>query len=111
MLVDLSQAVGGYLHSVFIETLDGWVVLGFIGQILFTMRFLVQWIASEKAGKSVIPLSFWFYSIGGAVLLFVYAVYRKDPVFILGQGLGIFIYFRNLTLISRERRAEQKASA
>jgi lipid-A-disaccharide synthase-like uncharacterized protein len=104
MLVDLSRAVGGYLYSVFVQSFDGWVVLGFVGQILFTLRFILQWLASEKAGRSVIPLSFWFFSIGGAVLLFIYAIYRRDPVFILGQGLGILIYFRNLALIARERR-------
>jgi lipid-A-disaccharide synthase-like uncharacterized protein len=63
----------------------------------------MQWIASEKAGRSVIPLSFWFFSIGGGALLFVYALYRADPVFILGQGLGLFIYARNLMLIRKEK--------
>jgi lipid-A-disaccharide synthase-like uncharacterized protein len=104
MLVDLSQAVGGYLYAVFVQTFDGWVVLGLIGQVLFTARFIVQWVASERAGRSVIPISFWFFSIGGAVLLFVYAVYRRDPVFIAGQGLGLLIYFRNLALIAKEKR-------
>ena len=103
MLVDLSGAVGGYLHQIFIQSIDGWVVLGFLGQIFFTMRFLVQWIASEKAGKSVVPLSFWFFSIGGGLLLFIYALYRRDPVFILGQGLGLFIYVRNLMLIKKSK--------
>ncbi len=65
MLVDLSQIVGGYLHKVFVVSWDGWVILGFLGQGLFTARFLVQWIASEKAGRSVIPLAFWFFSLGG----------------------------------------------
>jgi lipid-A-disaccharide synthase-like uncharacterized protein len=106
MLVDLSQAVGGYLASVFLLNIDFWVVVGFIGQALFTARFIVQWVASEKAAKSVIPLAFWFFSIGGALLLLVYAIYRRDPVFIVGQGLGIFIYIRNLVLISREKRAK-----
>ncbi|MCC2097078.1 MAG: lipid-A-disaccharide synthase N-terminal domain-containing protein [Hyphomicrobiales bacterium] len=104
MLVDLSTAVGGYLHQIFIQSFDGWVALGFAGQIFFTARFLVQWIASERAGRSVVPLAFWFFSIGGGLLLFIYAVYRRDPVFILGQGLGLFIYVRNLMLISREKR-------
>ncbi len=106
MLVDLSTAVGGYLHQIFIQTFDGWVALGFAGQIFFTARFLVQWLASERAGRSVVPLAFWFCSIGGGLLLFIYAVYRRDPVFILGQGLGLFIYVRNLMLISRERRSQ-----
>ncbi len=81
-----------------------WLVLGFFAQALFSARFLVQWIASEKAGKSVIPNIFWHLSIAGAALLLAYAIYRKDPVFILGQSMGFLIYGRNLFLIRRERR-------
>jgi len=81
-----------------------WLCLGFFAQALFAGRFLVQWIASEKARKSVIPLMFWYLSIGGSALLLAYAIYRKDPVFILGQSTGIFIYTRNLWLIRRERK-------
>ncbi|HEY8579019.1 MAG TPA: lipid-A-disaccharide synthase N-terminal domain-containing protein [Beijerinckiaceae bacterium] len=102
MLVDLSNAVGGYLHQIFVMSFDGWVILGFLGQLLFTARFLVQWIASEKAKRSVIPLAFWFFSIGGGLLLLIYSLYRADPVFILGQGMGLFIYVRNLMLIRNE---------
>jgi lipid-A-disaccharide synthase-like uncharacterized protein len=104
MLVDLQRAVGAYLHDVFIAQLDWWVLLGFAAQGLFTMRFVVQWIASERAGRSVIPLAFWLFSIGGGVLLFAYALYRRDPVFILGQGFGVFVYLRNLYFVLRERR-------
>ena len=104
MLVSLSNQVGGYLYAVFVESWNGWIILGFFGQALFTMRFLVQWIASEKAQKSVIPLSFWFFSIGGGVLLLIYAIYKGDPVFIVGQGLGVFIYVRNLWLIKNEKK-------
>lgn len=82
-----------------------WVVVGLGGQLLFTARFLVQWIASERAGKSVVPLAFWYFSVGGGVILFAYAVYRADPVFILGQSMGLFIYLRNLWLIHAENRA------
>jgi len=82
-----------------------WVVFGLGGQLLFTARFLVQWIASERAGRSTIPLAFWYFSLGGGIVLFTYAVYRADPVFILGQSLGVFIYSRNLYLIHREKRA------
>ncbi len=104
MLVDLSNAVGNYLHDVFVTRLDWWVLLGFVAQAFFTMRFLVQWLASEKAGKSVIPLAFWWFSIGGGLLLLVYALYRRDPVFILGQGFGVFVYLRNLQFVLRERK-------
>ena len=80
-----------------------WVVIGLGGQLLFTARFLVQWIASEKARKSVVPLAFWYRSLGGGLVLLAYAIYRRDPVFILGQSMGVFIYLRNLWLIRAER--------
>jgi lipid-A-disaccharide synthase-like uncharacterized protein len=104
MLIDLSQAVGNYFTDVFLVKLSWIVLLGYAGQALFTMRFVVQWIASERAGKSVIPLAFWFFSIGGGLLLFGYALHIKDPVFILGQGFGVFVYLRNLYFIKRERK-------
>jgi lipid-A-disaccharide synthase-like uncharacterized protein len=104
MLVDLSNTVGAYLHDVFVTRMDGWVLLGFVAQFFFTMRFAVQWIASERAGRSVIPLAFWWFSIGGGLLLLVYALYRRDPVFILGQGFGVFVYLRNLYFVLREKK-------
>jgi lipid-A-disaccharide synthase-like uncharacterized protein len=104
VLVDLSHAVGNYLQDVFVTRLDWWVLLGFVAQGLFTMRFLVQWIASERAGRSVIPLAFWLFSIGGGLLLLVYALYRKDPVFIAGQAFGVFVYLRNLYFVLHERK-------
>jgi lipid-A-disaccharide synthase-like uncharacterized protein len=94
-----------WLHDVFIQQFDAWVVLGFIAQALFMMRFVVQWVASERAKRSVVPVAFWFFSLGGGALLLVYAIQREDPVFILGQGLGLFIYIRNLWLIANERKA------
>ncbi len=78
------------------------LVLGFCGQGLFFGRFLVQWIASERQRKSVVPIAFWYFSIGGGGLLLIYALLKKDPVFILGQGGGLIIYLRNLYLIHRE---------
>jgi lipid-A-disaccharide synthase-like uncharacterized protein len=78
-----------------------WLILGFVAQGMFASRFLVQWIASERQKKSVIPVQFWFLSLGGGILLLIYAIYRKDPVFILGQGAGLIIYSRNLILIFR----------
>ena len=105
MLIDLSNAVGAYLHEVFIAKFQWIVVLGYMAQIMFTMRFVVQWIASERAGKMVMPVAFWFFSIGGGLLLFGYALFIRDPVFILGQGFGVFVYVRNLYFVYRERRA------
>ena len=110
MLIDLAHAVGGYLHDVFVTNLDWWVVLGFAAQGLFTMRFLVQWLASERAGRSVIPVAFWWFSIAGGLLLLVYALYRKDPVFIAGQGFGVFVYLRNLYFVLRERKQAAAAA-
>jgi lipid-A-disaccharide synthase-like uncharacterized protein len=111
MLVDLQRAVGSYLHDVFVVQLNWWIVLGFVAQALFTMRFLVQWIASERAGRSVVPMAFWVFSIGGGILLLVYALYRRDPVFILGQAFGVFIYLRNLYFVMRERNQADASAA
>lgn len=86
-----------------------WLIIGFLGQGLFFMRFVVQWIASERARKSIIPPAFWFFSIGGGVVLLIYAIYREDPVFIAGQGLGLIIYSRNIFFILREKRETVEA--
>src|SRR5579863_8898341 len=102
-MTELFHNLLSYLNDVFIIKFDGWVALGFVAQGFFTMRFVVQWIASERAGRSVIPVAFWLFSIGGGVLLLVYALYKRDPVFILGQGLGLFVYLRNLHFVYRER--------
>ena len=84
------------------ETL--WLAFGFLGQALFSARFVVQWIASERARRSVIPMAFWLFSLGGGVTLLVYAIYRRDPVFIVGQAGGLMIYLRNLSFIRAEKR-------
>ncbi|EJM67554.1 lipid-A-disaccharide synthase N-terminal domain-containing protein [Pseudomonas sp. NPDC086112] len=83
------------------ETL--WLVIGFGGQIAFTGRFVLQWLYSEYKKRSVIPVSFWYLSIVGSTLLFAYAIYRQDPVFIVGQAFGSIVYLRNLQLIARSR--------
>ena len=82
---------------------DWWLLLGFGGQALFMGRFVIQWLASERYRRSVIPVSFWYLSILGALVLFVYALHRCDPVFVAGQGIGVAIYVRNLQLIRRAR--------
>jgi lipid-A-disaccharide synthase-like uncharacterized protein len=105
LLIDMSHAVGAYLVDVFYTRLDWWIILGLVAQFLFTMRFLVQWIASERAGHSVIPLAFWIFSIFGGLLLLIYALYRKDAVFIAGQAFGVFVYLRNLYFVLRDRKA------
>lgn len=91
--------VFNYLNDVFVAKLDAWVVLGFVAQAMFTMRFVVQWIASERARASVVPVAFWFFSIAGGVLLLAYALYRRDPVFIAGQAFGLVVYLRNVYFI------------
>jgi lipid-A-disaccharide synthase-like uncharacterized protein len=111
MLVDLAHTVGGYLHDVFYVNLDWWVLLGFVAQAFFTARFVVQWIASERAGHSVIPYAFWICSIGGGVLLLAYALYRRDPVFIAGQAFGVFVYARNLYFVTRDRARTNESKA
>jgi lipid-A-disaccharide synthase-like uncharacterized protein len=82
-----------------------WLGVGLGGQTFFFSRFLVQWLASEKAGRSIFPMSFWYLSLSGGLLLLAYAVYRKDPVFIVGQSTGTFIYLRNIWL--RKRCADE----
>ncbi len=81
-----------------------WLVIGFVGQALFSMRFIVQWLQSERLRRSVIPVAFWYFSITGGLTLLSYAIYRQDPVFIVGQATGVFIYLRNLYFIIREQR-------
>ncbi len=88
-----------------------WLFVGFGGQFLFMMRFMVQWLASEKAGKSVMPDLFWYFSIGGGAVLLVYAIYRNDPVFIFRPGLGLIIYFRNLYFVRRDSKKRREAGA
>ena len=82
-----------------------WLIIGFLGQGLFSARFIVQWIKSERMKKSVIPLAFWYFSLAGGVFLLIYAILRHDPVFILGQAAGLIVYIRNLILIFRQRAA------
>lgn len=88
-----------------------WISIGFFGQAFFFCRFFVQWIASERKKESVVPVSFWFFSIGGGTTLLIYAIYRQDPVFILGQGAGLLVYLRNLYLIRRTQRRLAQAGS
>ncbi|MFQ5673085.1 MAG: lipid-A-disaccharide synthase N-terminal domain-containing protein [Nitrospinales bacterium] len=85
-------------------TTTHWLIIGFVGQTFFFMRFLIQWLVSEKRGESTIPIAFWYCSIGGSAILLSYAIHKQDPVFILGQSVGSFIYIRNLILIARKQK-------
>lgn len=80
-----------------------WLIIGLTGQLLFSLRFLVQWLHSERRRRSIVPLSFWYFSIAGGITLLLYAIHRRDPVFIIGQATGLFIYARNLYLIHARR--------
>lgn len=85
-----------------------WIAIGFAGQALFSARFIVQWLASERAKRSIIPIAFWYFSLAGGFVLLSYAIHKRDPVFIVGQGMGVFVYLRNLWLI---RTGRQRAEA
>ena len=89
----------------------GWLAIGLIGQVLFGLRFLIQWICSEIKKESHIPIVFWYFSISGGMILLAYAIHRKDPVFILGQSTGLIVYLRNLRLIYKKHKASKKESA
>ena len=90
--------------SFFTDINNFWLAVGLIGQFFFTMRFLVQWIYSEKKKQSLVPTSFWIFSLLGSSMLLTYAIYRHDPVFILGQSCGFLIYSRNLHLIHKHKK-------
>lgn len=88
---------------------DIWLIVGFAGQAMFSMRFIIQWLKSERMKKSVIPIAFWYFSVAGGAALLLYAIHRKDPVFIVGQGAGLFIYARNLYFIFMDKKKAQTA--
>ena len=87
-----------------------WLAVGFTAQLMFSMRFIVQWIASERARRSIVPETFWYFSLFGGAMLFAYAIYRLDPVFMLGQGMGLVIYSRNIYFIRTHRKSEAAAA-
>ena len=90
------------------SSLTFWLTVGFLGQALFTARFLIQWVVSEQKRDSVVPVAFWWLSLLGGMTLLAYAIFRRDPVIITGQGMGLFVYTRNLMLVgkARARRAQ-----
>ena len=103
MMIQYGQALGDYLYDVFVAKFDFWLAFGLIAQLFFTARFLVQWIASERAGNSVVPMAFWFCSMGGGLMTLVYGIVKREPVIIVGQSLATIIYIRNIMLIVKNR--------
>jgi lipid-A-disaccharide synthase-like uncharacterized protein len=103
MVIQYGQALGDYLYDVFIAKFDFWLAFGLIAQLLFTARFLVQWISSERAGQSVVPMAFWFFSMGGGLMTLVYGIAKREPVIIVGQSMATFVYIRNIMLIVKHR--------
>jgi lipid-A-disaccharide synthase-like uncharacterized protein len=104
MLIQLTADLRGYVYDVFVARMDLWVVFGLVAQLVFGARFILQWIASERAGRSVMPMSFWFLSLAGGLMTFAYGLVRKEPIIIFGQAVSTGIYLRNIALILRERR-------
>ncbi len=103
-MINVVSDFRAYFYDVFVAKADFWLIFGVLAQLLFTARFVVQWIVSERMGKSVVPLAFWFLSMGGGMMLLVYGLVRREPIIILGQGLAVFIYMRNLMLIFRPKK-------
>ena len=99
MLIQFGQAFSNYLYDIFVAKFDFWLAFGLVAQISFGARFLVQWIASERAHKSVVPMAFWFLSVGGGLMTLIYGLVKREPVIIIGQLLSNVIYVRNLMLI------------
>ena len=106
MLIQFGQALSNYLYDVFVAKFDFWLAFGLVAQLLFTARFLVQWISSERAGKSVIPMAFWMFSMGGGLMTLIYGIAKREPVIIVGQAAATVIYIRNIMLIRSSRSRE-----
>jgi lipid-A-disaccharide synthase-like uncharacterized protein len=104
MLIQYGQDFGNYFYDVFVAKFDFWLAFGLVSQLLFTARFLVQWISSERAGRSVVPMAFWFFSMGGGVMTLIYGIAKREPVIIVGQAMATVIYVRNIMLIIKSRQ-------
>jgi len=109
MLIQFGQDFSNYLYDVFVAKFDFWLAFGLVAQLFFTARFLVQWISSERAGKSVVPMAFWFFSMGGGLMTLVYGIAKREPVIIIGQAMATVIYVRNIMLIVKNRGKRTQA--
>jgi len=108
MIIQFGQDLSNYLYDVFVAKFDFWLAFGLVAQLFFTARFLVQWISSERAGQSVVPLAFWFFSMGGGLMTLVYGIAKREPVIILGQSMATVIYIRNIMLIAKNHASGSK---
>lgn len=108
MLVAFSHGLIDYLYDVFIARFDFWLAFGIVAQLLFTARFMVQWIASERAGRSVIPMAFWVFSMAGGMMTLAYGLVKREPIIIMGQALSVGIYVRNMMFVLRENREARR---
>jgi lipid-A-disaccharide synthase-like uncharacterized protein len=104
MLISIGQEISAIFYEAFVAKFDFWLLFGIVAQLFFAGRFIVQWISSERAGKSVVPFAFWIFSMGGGLMTLLYGIVKREPVIIFGQGLATIIYVRNIVLIQRERR-------
>jgi len=99
MLIQFGTALGNYIYDIFVAKFDFWLAFGLVAQLAFAARFLVQWIMSERAGKSVVPMAFWFFSVAGGTMTLIYGLVKREPIIIFGQLLSNVIYVRNIMLI------------
>jgi lipid-A-disaccharide synthase-like uncharacterized protein len=107
MLIQFGTEVGNFFQETFIDKFDFWLLFGLLAQLMFAGRFIVQWISSERAGRSVVPYAFWMFSMAGGLMTLLYGIVKREPVIIFGQGLATLIYVRNIMLINRERSQKQ----
>jgi lipid-A-disaccharide synthase-like uncharacterized protein len=103
MLIQFGQAFSNYLYDIFVAKFDFWLAFGLVAQLAFAARFLVQWIVSERAGKSVVPMAFWFFSVAGGTMTLIYGLVKREPIIIFGQLLSNIIYVRNIMLIIKSK--------
>jgi lipid-A-disaccharide synthase-like uncharacterized protein len=108
MLIQYGEALGNYLYDIFVAKFDFWLAFGLVAQLAFAARFLVQWIMSERAGKSVVPMAFWFFSVAGGTMTLIYGLVKREPVIIFGQLLSNIIYVRNIMLIWKSHARESQ---
>jgi lipid-A-disaccharide synthase-like uncharacterized protein len=108
MLIQFGQAFSNYLYDIFVAKFDFWLAFGLLAQLAFAARFLVQWIMSERAGKSVVPMAFWFFSVAGGTMTLIYGLVKREPIIIFGQLLSNIIYIRNIMLIWKNHAKESQ---